>query len=315
MRQRPEGPTADHHLCDPHASYYDVCDSASTASQHNDYHSQSVENDRRHDTPSCFRAYPAGRAPQLTPPPSPACSAPMDVRATDSQPDGDLRGPDPSAFGRAQRGRHTALVTAFLLGSGNPLALVSMDCPTPTGAIETACAEAWEAGTASGDIIPTVLAYRRQPPPSITPPDAATLNIGAALRRQLDSPAIAFSASAGGVPTGTAKIFPGWLASTAVTAFFGHIPIHRVSMMRTSRRWPASLRAMRRVDRSVASFFVPHPPSSLRAHLPQRRMMDCHGVGRVRISRFPFTVYHTQYVQAAARISPCICDRRFKRAR
>jgi hypothetical protein len=34
----------------------------------------------------------------------------------------------------------------------------------------------------------------------------------------------------------------------------------------------------------------PYPPSSLRAHLPQRRMMDCHGVGRERISRFLFTV-------------------------
>jgi pimeloyl-ACP methyl ester carboxylesterase len=41
----------------------------------------------------------------------------------------------------------------------------------------------------------------------------------------------------------------------AVTAFFGHNRIHRVSMMRTSRRWPASFRAMRRVERSVASLF------------------------------------------------------------
>ena len=142
----------------------------------------------------------------------------------------------------------------------------------------------------------------------------AALNIEPA-RRQLDGPAIAFSASAGGVLTGTTKIVPGRLALTAVTAFFGHIPIHRVSMMRTSRRWPASFRAIRRADRSVASFSGPYPPSSLRAHLPHRRMMDCHGVGRVRISRFLFTVFHTQYVQAAARISPCICDRRFKRAR
>jgi hypothetical protein len=65
----------------------------------------------------------------------------------------------------------------------------------------------------------------------------------------------------------------------------------------------------------VASLLGPYPPSSLRAHLPHRRMMDCHGVGRVRISRFLFTVFHTQYVQAAAFISPYINDRRFKRAR
>ena len=75
-------------------------------------------------------------------------------------------------------------------------------------------------------------------------------------------------------------------------------------------------RAMRRADRSVASLFGPYPPSSLRAHLPHRRMMDCHGVGRVRISRFLFTVFqHPRTLQAAARISPCISDRRFKRAR
>jgi hypothetical protein len=122
-------------------------------------------------------------------------------------------------------------------------------------------------------------------------------------------------ASAVGVLTGTTKIVPGRLALTAVTAFFGHIPIHRVSMMRTSRRWPASFRAMRRVHRSVASLFGPYPPSSLRAHLPHSRMMDCHGVRRVPISRFLFTVFRTQYAQAAARVSPCIIDRRFKRAR
>jgi len=41
-----------------------------------------------------------------------------------------------------------------------------------------------------------------------------------------------------------------------------------------------------------------------------RRLMDRHGVGRLRI-----TVSHTQYVQAAAPISPYISDRKFKRAR
>ena len=46
-------------------------------------------------------------------------------------------------------------------------------------AVEAACAEALEAGIASGDVILTVLARRRQPPPvpSITTPDALRLNI------------------------------------------------------------------------------------------------------------------------------------------
>jgi hypothetical protein len=44
-------------------------------------------------------------------------------------------------------------------------------------AVEAACAEALEAGIASGDVILTVLARRRQPvlPPSITTPDALRL--------------------------------------------------------------------------------------------------------------------------------------------
>jgi hypothetical protein len=47
------------------------------------------------------------------------------------------------------------------------------------GAVEAACAEALEAGIASGDVILTVLARRRQPvaPPSITTPDALRLKI------------------------------------------------------------------------------------------------------------------------------------------
>ena len=47
------------------------------------------------------------------------------------------------------------------------------------GAVEAACAEALEAGVASGDVILTVLARRRQPaaPPSITAPDALRLTI------------------------------------------------------------------------------------------------------------------------------------------
>jgi transposase len=46
-------------------------------------------------------------------------------------------------------------------------------------AVESACAEAMEAGIASGDVILTVLARRRQPekPPSITTPDALRLKI------------------------------------------------------------------------------------------------------------------------------------------
>ena len=46
-------------------------------------------------------------------------------------------------------------------------------------AVESACAEALEAGIASGDVILTVLARRRQPemPPSITTPDALRLKI------------------------------------------------------------------------------------------------------------------------------------------
>src|SRR6478752_7055305 len=46
-------------------------------------------------------------------------------------------------------------------------------------AVEAACAEALEAGIASGDVILTVLARRRQPatPPSITTPDTLRLKI------------------------------------------------------------------------------------------------------------------------------------------
>ena len=46
-------------------------------------------------------------------------------------------------------------------------------------AVAAACAEALEAGIASGDVILTVLARRRQPgtPPSITTPDALRLKI------------------------------------------------------------------------------------------------------------------------------------------
>lgn len=46
-------------------------------------------------------------------------------------------------------------------------------------AVEAACAEAVEAGIASGDVILTVLARQRQPPtpPSITTPDALRLKI------------------------------------------------------------------------------------------------------------------------------------------
>jgi hypothetical protein len=47
------------------------------------------------------------------------------------------------------------------------------------GAVEAACAEAIEAGIASGDVILAVLARQRQPamPPSITTPDALRLKI------------------------------------------------------------------------------------------------------------------------------------------
>src|SRR5665213_1703824 len=47
------------------------------------------------------------------------------------------------------------------------------------GAVDAACAEALQAGIASGDVILTVLARQRQPatPPSITTPDALRLKI------------------------------------------------------------------------------------------------------------------------------------------
>ena len=46
-------------------------------------------------------------------------------------------------------------------------------------AVDAACAEALAAGIASGDVILTVLARRRQPemPPCITTPDALRLKI------------------------------------------------------------------------------------------------------------------------------------------
>jgi hypothetical protein len=46
-------------------------------------------------------------------------------------------------------------------------------------AVEAACAEALQAGIASGDVILAVLARRQQPvlPPSITTPDALRLKI------------------------------------------------------------------------------------------------------------------------------------------
>jgi hypothetical protein len=46
-------------------------------------------------------------------------------------------------------------------------------------AVEAACAEALDAGIASGDVILAVLARRRQPlaPPSITTPDALRLKV------------------------------------------------------------------------------------------------------------------------------------------
>ena len=45
------------------------------------------------------------------------------------------------------------------------------------GAVEEACAEALEAGIASGDVVIAILARKRQPPPapSITTPDALKL--------------------------------------------------------------------------------------------------------------------------------------------
>ena len=46
-------------------------------------------------------------------------------------------------------------------------------------AVEAACAEALQAGIASGDVILTVLARRQQPaaPPSITTPNALRLKV------------------------------------------------------------------------------------------------------------------------------------------
>jgi hypothetical protein len=72
----------------------------------------------------------------------------------------------------------------------------------------------------------------------------------------------------------------------------------------------------------VSSFFGPYPPSSLRAHLPQSRMIVFHGVARVRISCLVFTAalaplcaLPLSWNQAASLISPYICARNNVRAR
>jgi len=141
-------------------------------------------------------------------------------------------------------------------------------------------------------------------------------------RANSDGSANMCNASSAGVPTGTTKIVAGRLALIAMTAFFGQMPMHRVAMMRTSRRWPASFSARRRAQRRVSPFFGPFPPSSLLAHLPQSRMMVFHGVGRVWISCLVFTAALAALDalplicnQAASLISPYIWARNRVRAR
>ena len=99
--------------------------------------------------------------------------------------------------------------------------------------------------------------------------------------------------STAGVPTGTTKTVDGRLAFGGDGLLFGQMPTHRVPMMRTSRRSPASFSARRRAARRVSSFLGPYPPSSLLAHLPQSRMMatetDGHGF-RVWCSPQPSTL-------------------------
>jgi len=92
-------------------------------------------------------------------------------------------------------------------------------------------------------------------------------------------------ASSAAVPLVIVSILPGRLAFNAVTAFLGQIPMHLVSIIRTSRRWLFCLSASLSADRSVASPLGPYPPFNFRAHLPHKRMTVFHGVWRTMMER------------------------------
>ena len=66
--------------------------------------------------------------------------------------------------------------------------------------------------------------------------------------------------------------FAGGLALIAVTAFLGQMPMQRVSMILMSRRRSRALNSVRRTDLRDSLCLCPKPPSSFRAHLPQRRI-------------------------------------------
>jgi hypothetical protein len=82
---------------------------------------------------------------------------------------------------------------------------------------------------------------------------------------------------------GIVRILPGRLAFNAVTALFGQIPMHLVSMVRTSRRWPFALKASLSAVRNVSLPLEPYPPFIFREHFPHTRMTVFHGVGRARM--------------------------------
>ena len=125
--------------------------------------------------------------------------------------------------------------------------------------------------------------------------------------------------SSAGVPTGTTKTVEGRLALIAMTALFGQMPMHRVRMMRTSRRWPAFFTARRRAERRVSSFFGPSPAVELAGAFAAKQN---HGLPRSRTGT-DFVLVFTEALdtlplscdQAASLISPYIWARNRVRAR
>ena len=99
---------------------------------------------------------------------------------------------------------------------------------------------------------------------------------------------------------------------------FGVMPAPISAVRRTS---VATWRPLERGqgERIILLGTLTDKPSIVLATVARYRRRN--GVGRVRISRFLFTEFHIQcpasqdWVQAVALISPCISDRRFKRAR
>jgi hypothetical protein len=65
------------------------------------------------------------------------------------------------------------------------------------------------------------------------------------------------NASSGAVLRGTVNIVPGFDALMAVTALFGQIPMHRVSMIRTCLRRPLAESSIRKAIFSVSLPFGP----------------------------------------------------------